>query len=167
MLVFTVFFSVDRKRKRDRDRESQAAAADATVVVYSYDNAGNVINTDASAAAGGGTLARSASAPGPSRAGRSSNQYRAGASAAGSVGAGGGRGTADIVAALQGDAYLSLEGTEPLVDMRTVVPELDGPDYVCQQAWPSFMDSAHARAHPRDKVKKTLPYCSHSCVLPC
>ena len=145
---------MDRKRKRDR--ESQAAATEASVVVYSYDNAGNVVNTDSGATAGGGgALARSASAPAPSRAGRSSNQFRAGTSAAGSLGASNGRGTADIVAALQGDAYLSLEGTEPLLDVRTVVPELDGPDYVCQQAWPSFMENAQARTYQREKVKST------------
>jgi len=154
--VLFVLFLVDRKRKRDRDRESQAAATDAAVVVYSYDNAGNVVNTDAGATVGGSTLARSASAPGPSRVGRASNQFRAGTSGAGSLGASHGRGTADIVAALQGDAYLSLEGTEPLLDVRTVVPELDGPDYVCQQAWPSFMESAQARTYQRDKVILTF-----------
>lgn len=58
-----------------------------------------------------------------------------------------GAGTADIIAALQGDAYLAIEGAESLVDLRTVLPDLDGPPMVCQQSWPSFMETATSKDH--------------------
>lgn len=134
--------TVERKRKRDRDSQG---AADGATVLYSYDNAGNIVSTDGPAL----TAPARSSSTGTARVGRGSNQFRAGGAAGAAVGSQSlvGAGTADIVAALQGDAYLALEGAEPLVDLRTVLPDLDGPDVVCQQPWPSFMESRTSREH--------------------
>jgi len=151
------------ERKRKRDRETQGAAD--TTVLYSYDSAGNIVNADGPASAG---PARTGSTGAP-RAGRGSSQFRAGAGAG--AGAGpqslAGAGTADIVAALQGDAHLALEGAEPLVDLRTVLPDLDGPDVVCQQPWPSFMETRI----PRDYVSvifsaSLMLFCVFTSVFP-
>ncbi len=141
---FALGFVVDRKRKRDRDRESLAAGE--TQVVFTYDSAGNVINSDTTAAAPAG---RSGTSSGPrtgSRGGGGNQHRNAAGTTGGAAGGGGlhgmgGAGTADLVAALQGDAYLAIEGAEPLLDLRTVLPELDGPSVVCQQPWASFMES--------------------------
>ena len=141
----THFRLIKVERKRKRDRESHGAAD--TTVLYSYDNAGNIVNSDGPTSA---APARTGSTGAP-RTGRGSNQFRAGAfgGAAGPQSMAG-AGTADIVAALQGDAYLALEGAEPLIDLRTVLPDLEGPDVVCQQPWPSFMETRTSKDHVRN-----------------